>query len=105
MKLKDLSGCSIQAAREELWPPLAAIHESGNKMDVDDFTISKELKLDGDEHALLHGLRSNLKSTKEIVKRYNESIQVESEIEEKDEIIDHEEENTPMIDKDQKTLF
>ncbi len=105
MKLKDLSGCSIQAAREELWPPLAAIHESGNKMDVDDFTISKELKLDGDEHALLHGLRSNLKSTKEIVKRYNESVEVESEIEEKDEFIEQEEENTPIIDKDQKTLF
>ena len=104
-KLKDLSGCSIQAAREELWPPLAAIHESGNNMDIEDFTISKELKLDGDEHALLHGLRSNLKSTKAIVKRYNESIQVESEIEENDEFFEQEQENTPIIDKDQKTLF
>jgi hypothetical protein len=104
-KLKDLSGCSIQAAREELWPPLAAIHESGNNMDIEDFTISKELKLDGDEHALLHGLRSNLKSTKEIVKRYNESIQLKSEIQENGPLLEQDPEHTPIIDKDQKTLF
>ena len=69
-KLTALAGCSIQAAREELWPPLAAIHESGETTNVEDFTISKELNLDGDEHALLHGLRSNLKSTKEIAVSY-----------------------------------
>jgi hypothetical protein len=74
-------------------------------MDVEDFTISKELKLDGDEHALLHGLRSNLKSTKLIVERYNKSIPLESEIEVNEQLLEQEQENTPIIDRDQKTLF
>ena len=104
-KLTALSGCSIQAAREELWPPLAAIHESGDITNVEDFVISKELNLDGDEHALLNGLRSNLKSTKEIVKRYNESIIVKSVNEEDEQLLEDNEDNTPTIDKGQKTLF
>ncbi len=104
-KLSALSGCSIQAAREELWPPLAAIHESEETTDVDDFTISKELNLDGDEHALLHGLRSNLKSTKEIVERYNASILVKTTDEEDEQMLEPIEESAPQIDKGQKTLF
>lgn len=104
-KLTALAGCSIQAAREELWPPLAAIHESGETTNVEDFTISKELNLDGDEHALLHGLRSNLKSTKEIVERYNESIIVKSVNEENEQMLEPDEETTQTIDKGQKTLF
>jgi hypothetical protein len=104
-KLTSLAGCSIQAAREELWPPLAAIHESGDYTDPDDFTISRELRLDGDEHVLLHGLRSNLKSTKAIVERYNTSNREKQLQDAKQEFDEEEQESQPIIDKSQKTLF
>tara|TARA_B100001750_G_C15391809_1_gene537835 strand:- start:443 stop:1057 length:615 start_codon:yes stop_codon:yes gene_type:complete len=78
-KLSSLSGSSLQAAREELWPSLAAIHESNEFTNPEDFSLSIEIGLDGDEHVLLHGLNRNLKSTKAIVEKYNE---VSSEVSE-----------------------
>jgi hypothetical protein len=102
-KLSKLSGSSTQAAREELWPPLAAIHEMGDNTDPEDFTISQEIGLDGDEHAMLHGLKSNLKSTKAIVERYNDSTQ--NEIVEEVEEPEPEEHVEKTIDKSQRTLF
>ena len=104
-KLSDLSGSSLQSAREELWPPLAAIHESNDSINPDDFSLSTEIGLDGDEHALLHGLNRNLKSTKDLVERYNEvssELLVEPNPSEPEEIIQEIEEKTP--DKGQKKL-
>ncbi|MBO57999.1 MAG: hypothetical protein CMA77_03270 [Euryarchaeota archaeon] len=104
-KLSALTGSSMQSAREELWPPLAAIHESNDSINSDDFSLSMEIGLDGDEHVLLHGLKRNLKSTKELIERYNESsLELYEEITqpEPEEIDEHIEEKLP--DKGQKKL-
>ncbi|MBS72020.1 MAG: hypothetical protein CMO20_03580 [Thermoplasmata archaeon] len=74
-KLSNLSGTSMQTTREELWPTLAAIHESDIFTHPNDFTLSLDYGLDGDEHIILHGLKKNLKSTKEIIKKYNENAE------------------------------
>ena len=95
----------MQSAREELWPPLAAIHESNDSINSDDFSLSMEIGLDGDEHVLLHGLKRNLKSTKELIERYNESsLELYEEITqpEPEEIDENIEEILP--DKGQKKL-
>ncbi len=105
-KLSELSGTSLQAAREELWPPLAAIHESGEFTEPNDFSLSIELGLDGDEHVLLHGLNKSRKSSKEIIERYNEAVSSktphyneEKIIETPDEVVEVE-----TLDKGQKKL-
>ena len=71
-KMAALSGSSKQAAREELWPALAAIHQEAESIDPDDFSISLELGLEAEEHLLLHKLPSNRVSSKKLVERYNE---------------------------------
>jgi len=71
-KMANLSGSSKQAAREELWPALAAIHEEAETVDPEDFRISLELGLEAEEHLLLHKLPSNRVSSKKLVERYNE---------------------------------
>ena len=80
--------------------------EIGN---IDDFTISIDLGLTGDEHAALCGLPKSRKSTKELVARYNlieseqsniNEIAVIEEIQSDEEII---EESKP--NKGQRTLF
>ena len=71
-KVAALTGSSKQAAREELWPALAAIHEDEGNVDPDDFSISLEFGLDPEEHLLLHRLPGNLVSSKKLVERYNE---------------------------------
>nr|AIF01074.1 ATPase, AAA family protein (rfcL) [uncultured marine group II/III euryarchaeote KM3_141_C05] len=71
-KMANLSGSSKQAAREELWPALAAIHEEAETIDPEDFRISLELGLEAEEHLLLHKLPSNRVSSKKLVERYNE---------------------------------
>tara|TARA_B100000315_G_C14245636_1_gene437286 strand:- start:78 stop:569 length:492 start_codon:yes stop_codon:yes gene_type:complete len=105
-KLSELSGSSLQAAREELWPPLAAIHESGELTDPQDFSLSIELGLDGGEHILLHGLNKSLKSTKEIVEKYNETTTSTLAQRNDDEIIHEPEERVEekLPDEGQKKL-
>ena len=80
--------------------------EVGNS---DDFTISIDLGLTGDEHAALCGLPKSRKSTKELVARYNliesergnhNEIAAIEEIESSEDII---EESKP--NKAQRTLF
>ena len=89
-KMANLSGSSKQAAREELWPALAAIHEEAETIDPEDFRISLELGLEAEEHLLLHKLPSNRVSSKKLVERYNErrttkeSEELELEDEEKE---------------------
>jgi len=89
-KMANLSGSSKQAAREELWPALAAIHEEAETVDPEDFRISLELGLEAEEHLLLHKLPSNRVSSKKLVERYNErratkeSEELELEDEEKE---------------------
>jgi hypothetical protein len=105
-KLSELSGSSLQAAREELWPPLAAIHESGDFTDPQDFSLSIELGLDGDEHILLHGLNKSLKSSKEIIEKYDETAALTITQSNHEESVDEPEEVADEIslDKGQKKL-
>lgn len=103
-KLSNLSGSSIQSAREELWPSLAAVHEGENSLNPEDYHLSQSLNLNGDEHALLHRLKANLKSTKALVADYD-SKRPKNGIPQ-EEVIDEVAEETPKeIDKGQKTLF
>ena len=70
-KLADSCGCSKKAARQELYPPLAAVHSpnvEGN--DASDFTLSLAYGLDGDEHITLCALKPSSRLSKELVGRY-----------------------------------
>ena len=70
-KLADSCGCSRKAARQELYPPLAAVHSpTVEGSDTSDFTLSLAYGLDGDEHITLCALKPSLKVTKELVSRY-----------------------------------
>ena len=71
--LAGCSGSSQQAAREELWPHLAAIHDEGDGLDENDFTLNIALGLDADSHLLLHGLPTNRIASKRIAEAYTEA--------------------------------
>ena len=71
-RLSEITGASKSSVREELLPLLIALHsESSEVGNIDDFTISIDLGLTGNEHAALCGLPKTRKSTKELVSRYN----------------------------------
>ncbi len=74
-KLANTCGCSEQAAKEDLYPSLSAIHEGGN-IPPERFDISQRLGLDASEHLMLHGLKKSLKSSKELADNYSKSTQV-----------------------------
>jgi replication factor C large subunit len=71
--LAGCSGSSQQAAREELWPQLAAIHDVGDGLDANDFSLNLALGLDADSHLLLHGLPTNRVASKRIAEAYTEA--------------------------------
>ncbi|GIS45011.1 MAG: hypothetical protein Ct9H90mP16_20810 [Candidatus Poseidoniales archaeon] len=60
-------GASEVAVREELWPALRAISSDGLDGDPENFDISLALGLSSSDHLALHGLRSSLKSSKELL--------------------------------------
>lgn len=70
-KLADSCGCSEKSARRELYPLLAALHiPDGEGNEVEDFTLSLALGLDGEEYAALCGLQPRLRKTSELIERY-----------------------------------
>ena len=78
-KLADSCGCSRKAARQELYPPLAAVHSpTVDGTDASDFTLSLAYGLDGEEHTTLCALQPSLKATKELVGRYYQAQEVSS---------------------------
>ena len=109
-RLTDITGASKSSVREELLPLLISLHSETSEVgNIDDFTISIDLGLTGDEHAALCGLSKSRKSTKELVARYNliesersniNEIPVLEEIQSSEGII---EESKP--NKAQRTLF
>ena len=109
-RLTDITGASKSSVREELLPLLISLHSETSEVgNIDDFTISIDLGLTGDEHAALCGLPKSRKSTKELVARYNlieseqsniNEIAVVEEIQSSEDII---EESKP--NKGQRTLF
>ena len=109
-RLTDITGASKSSVREELLPLLISLHSETSEVgNIDDFTISIDLGLTGDEHAALCGLPKSRKSTKELVARYNlieseqsniNEIAVVEEIQSDEDII---EESKP--NKGQRTLF
>ena len=76
--LAGTCGASEVAVREELWPALRAISSDGLDGDPENFDISLALGLSSSDHLALHGLRSSLKSSKELSSRYDE-IQIVEE--------------------------
>ena len=116
-KLSQSCGCSKKAARQELYPSLAAVHSTSNEdYDNSDFTLSLSYGLDGHEHITLCGLRPNVKATKDIVARFHDAAELTKpeEIEVvhvEDEQEFHEDENDDSSDGEsdsatnQKTLF
>ena len=109
-RLTDITGASKSSVREELLPLLISLHSETSEVgNIDDFAISIDLGLTGDEHAALCGLPKSRKSTKELVARYNliesersnlNEIAVIEEIQSSEDII---EESKP--NKGQRTLF
>ena len=109
-RLTDITGASKSSVREELLPLLISLHSETSEVgNIDDFTISIDLGLTGDEHAALCGLPKSRKSTKELVARYNliesersnlKEIAVIEEIQSTEDMI---EESKP--NKAQRTLF
>jgi len=71
-RLTAITGASKSSVREELLPLLISLHSETSEVgNIDDFAISIDLGLTGDEHAALCGLPKTRKSTKELVARYN----------------------------------
>ena len=71
-RLTEITGASKSSVREELLPLLISLHSETSEVgNIDDFGISIDLGLTGDEHAALCGLPKTRKSTKELISRYN----------------------------------
>ena len=109
-RLTEITGASKSSVREELLPLLISLHSETSEVgNIDDFRISIDLGLTGDEHAALCGLPKTRKSTKELVARYN-LIEAEKkqiiELTEIKEIEDREIlQDEPKSNKGQRTLF
>ena len=109
-RLTEITGASKSSVREELLPLLISLHSETSEVgNIDDFAISIDLGLTGDEHAALCGLPKTRKSTKELVARY---ILIEAEQKQTKaaaaitEIADSEiVQNETKSNKGQRTLF
>ncbi len=105
--LADTCGASEVAVREELWPALRAISSDSLQGDPENFDISLALGLSSSDHLALHGLRSNLKSSKALAARYEE-IQIVDESpglqESLSDIADEIEDEVEEKDSSQKSL-
>ena len=91
-------------------PLLISLHSETSEVgNINDFAISIDLGLTGDEHAALCGLPKSRKSTKELVARYNlieaerkQTIEATAITEIDDSEIMH---NETKSNKGQRTLF
>ncbi|RJU91275.1 MAG: AAA family ATPase [Candidatus Poseidoniales archaeon] len=72
-KLSMVAGMSKAAVRDEFLTPLQLMHrEDGPLGDPNDFQFSLALGLEADEHAALCGLAKSRRSTKQMMKAYEE---------------------------------
>ena len=109
-RLSEITGASKSSVREELLPLLIALHsESSEVGNIDDFTISIDLGLTGNEHAALCGLPKTRKSTKELPSSSNVGASEKSTVshkkldEKQDDDVVQVEDQQPK--KGQRTLF
>ena len=109
-RLTDISGASKSSVREELLPLLISLHSETSEVGmIDDFTLSIDLGLTGDEHAALCGLPKTRKSTKELIARYNliqskkHTVSIKSENQGDDLVGETKPKDTPV--KGQRKLF
>lgn len=73
-KLSLVAGMSKAAVRDEFLIPLQMMHrEDGVLGDPNDFEFSLALGLEADEHAALCGLAKSRRSTKQLIKAYEET--------------------------------
>ena len=80
-QLSKLSGTSDASTVEELLPILTILHGSQHQMgDVQNFSISFQLGFSAEEHIALTDIPSNRSSAKELMKEFNEQIQIVSQI-------------------------
>ncbi len=107
--LAQTCGASEMAVREELWPALRAISSDKLEGDPENFDISLAFGLSSSDHLALHGLRSNLKTSKALAKRYEEIQIVDASPGIQDDFTQlsddmHEEEEESNNDSAQKSL-
>ena len=75
-KLAELSGTNKVTTRAEFLLPLYALAQSDSPLgDPNDFEISLKLGLTPEEHASLTGLAASRRSTKELVKAYQQALE------------------------------
>ncbi len=70
---KDL-GTSKASVREDLWPNLLAVHDRNLGGEPNDFSISMQLGLSGDDHLSLHGIPKSRREAKKILAAFDESL-------------------------------
>lgn len=114
-RLQETCGASSQSVKEEFLPILnATMSKSTSLGNPEDFSLSFSLGLTSDEHANLSGLTMSHRTTKELMKKYDEEFQeylsnleipdLVEEANTEDEIIEEVAEK-PKPDKNQMTLF
>ena len=114
-RLQETCGASSQSVKEEFLPVLnATMSKSSNLGNPEDFSLSFSLGLTSDEHANLSGLTMSHRTTKELMKKYDEEFQeylsnleipdLVEEVSTEDEKIEEVAEK-PKPDKNQMTLF
>jgi replication factor C large subunit len=81
-RIAAMSGSSLSAVREELWPILLAIHDQQLSGDPSDCTVAWALDLEAEDHLALHGLASKNKKSKQIIEKFNKGrpIQIIEEL-------------------------
>ena len=65
-------GASRASIREDLWPTLLAIHNSGLGGSENDFSVAKKIGLSAEDHLAMHGIPKSSKSAKEIMESFGE---------------------------------
>lgn len=79
-KLAELSGTNKAVTREDFLLPLMLLSQEDSPLgDPTNFDLSISLGLSAEEHASLTGLPMSRRSTKDLIKAYNERLKVEEE--------------------------
>ena len=103
-RLANCSGASASSAREELLP----IIRTAQLGDIEQFNFSQKLGFSAEEHAALCGLSITRRSTKELMERYSDAIELHEYEQEEQEIVEEiptPEEVEEELDSAQRTLF
>jgi replication factor C large subunit len=100
-QLARAPGISKSTVRDEMLPILTSLLSSSTTVgDPEDFSISLNYGLTGEEHATLAGLTLSRRSTKDLIIQYNKIQMEKSLIEVEEPLIQMEEEEIPVIDED-----